>query len=270
MPIGHSSYFQPCLEVQAPGRQNLPSPQFTQLPTQASAMPIPPSLPLTGLSSMATRALLAELLAAWPQHGGQPVAMESIGGVDAARRVAAGEAVDVVVLASDAIDKLLAGGHLLAGSRVDLVQSAVAVAVPAGAPQPDIGSEAALRAAVLAAPTIGYSTGPSGTQLLQLFERWGLTDQLQGRLVQARAGVPVGSLVASGAVALGFQQRSELIGLAGITLLGDLPAPVQIHTIFSGAVAATSQQPDAVRALLAWLASPATADTKQRQGMAAA
>jgi molybdate transport system substrate-binding protein len=229
----------------------------------------PPAL-LTGLSSMATRQLLAELLAAWPQQGGQPVAMESVGGVDAARRVAAGEAVDVVVLASDAIDKLLAGGHLVAGSRVDLVHSAVAVAVPANAPQPDIGNEAALRAAVLAAPSIGYSTGPSGTQLLQLFERWGITGALQGRLVQARAGVPVGSLVASGDVALGFQQRSELIGLAGIQLLGDLPAPVQIDTIFSGALATTSQQPVAVRALLAWLASPATAATKQRHGMAAA
>lgn len=224
---------------------------------------------LHGISSMATRALLAELLPGW-QPQGLPVYMESVGGVDAARRVAAGEDFDVVVLASDAIDKLLAAGHLRAGSRVDLVHSAVAVAVPAGAPQPDVGSEAALRAAVLAAPTIGYSTGPSGTQLLALFERWGVSAQLQGRLVQARAGVPVGSLVASGDVALGFQQRSELVGVAGIQLLGDLPAAVAIHTIFSGAVATTSQQPDAAHSLLAWLADPATAAAKQRHGMAAA
>ena len=233
-------------------------------------MPHTPPAPLNGISSMATRQLLADLLASWQAQGGQPVAMASVGGVDAAKRVAGGEAFDVVVLASDAIDTLLAAGHLLPGSRVDLVQSAVAVAVPAGAPQPDIGSEAALRAAVLAAPTIGYSTGPSGTQLLKLFARWGIADQLQGRLVQARAGVPVGSLVANGDVALGFQQRSELIGLVGIQLLGDLPALVQIHTIFSGAVAATSQQAGPARALLTWLASPDTADAKQRHGMAAA
>ncbi len=228
---------------------------------------------LTGISSMATRALLAELLADWQAQGGPAVAMESVGGVDAARRVVAGEAFDLVVLASDAIDKLLASGHLLPGSRVDLVHSGVAVAVREGAPRPDIGSEDALRAAVLAAPSIGYSTGPSGTQLLQLFARWGISDQLQGqpgRLVQARAGVPVGSLVASGEVALGFQQLSELISLPGIQLLGDMPAPVQINTIFSGAVASTSRQGDAVRALLAWLAAPATAATKQRHGMAAA
>jgi molybdate transport system substrate-binding protein len=226
--------------------------------------------PLLGLSSMATRALLAELLADWQAQGGTPVTMTSIGGVDAAKRVAAGEAVDVVVLASDAIDKLLAAGHLLAGRRVDLVQSAVAVAVPAGVPAPDIGSEAALRAAVLAAPTIGYSTGPSGTALLALFERWGIAADVQPKLVQARAGLPVGSLVASGEVALGFQQRSELIGVAGIQLLGDLPPAVAINTIFSGAVAATSSRPDAVRTLLAALASPGTTAAKQRHGMTAA
>jgi len=226
--------------------------------------------PLTGISSMATRLLLAELLADSAAQCGQAAQVQAVGGVDAARRVAAGEAFDLVVLASDAIDKLLASGHLLAGSRVDLVHSGVAVAVAADAPPPDIGTEAALRAAVLAAPSIGHSTGPSGTQLLALFDRWGITAQLQGRLVQARAGVPVGSLVASGDVALGFQQRSELIGLHGIRVLGDLPAPVQINTIFSGAVAATSQRPDATRALLAWLASPATAVAKQRHGMAAA
>jgi molybdate transport system substrate-binding protein len=233
-------------------------------------MSLTPPAPLTGISSMATRQLLAELLADWQTQGGQPAVMASVGGVDAARRVAAGERFDLVVLASDAIDALMAAGHLLAGSRVDLVRSAVAVAVPAGAPQPDIGSEAALRAAVLAAPSIGYSTGPSGTQLLKLFAHWGLADQLQGRLVQARAGVPVGSLVASGAVALGFQQRSELVGLPGIQLLGDLPPPVQILTTFSGAVAATSGQPAAARTLLGWLAAPGTAAAKQRHGMAAA
>ncbi len=233
-------------------------------------MPSPQPPPLTGISSMATRLLLADLLADWQGQGGQPVAVQSVGGVDAARRVAAGEAFDLVVLAADAIDTLLASGHLLPGGRVDLVQSGVAVAVQAGAPRPDIGSEAALRAAVLAAPRIGYSTGPSGTQLLKLFDRWGITAQLQGRLVQAPAGVPVGSLVADGTVALGFQQLSELIHLPGIHLLGPMPPAVPINTIFAGAVATTSGQADAVRALLVWLASPATASAKQRHGMAVA
>ena len=216
---------------------------------------------------MATRLLLAELLADFTQRTGQPVHMESVGGVDAAKRVQAGEAFDVVVLASDAIAKLEAAGHLRAGSRVDLVRSGVAVAVRAGAQQPDISSEDAVRAAVLAAPSISYSTGPSGVALAQLFERWGIADQIQSRIVQAPPGVPVGALVARGEVALGFQQLSELLPLQGITILGPLPPAIQVTTIFSAAVATTSAQSEAVRALLDYLASPATADVKRAQGM---
>lgn len=219
---------------------------------------------------MATRLVLADLAEAYRQQCGVSVQIESVGGVDAAQRVQAGEAFDVVILAADAIDRLIAAGHALAGSRVDLVRSGVAVAVKAGAPVPDISSEAALRQAVLAAPSLSYSTGPSGVALAALFERWGIADQIRERIVTPPPGVPVGSLVARGDVALGFQQHSELMHVPGITVLGPLPEPVQIVTTFSGAVCARSAQPDAVRALLAFMAAPAAEAAKQRQGMTGA
>jgi molybdate transport system substrate-binding protein len=222
---------------------------------------------LTGISSMATRSLLAELSAAWQQRSGVAVAIESVGGVDAAKRVQAGEGFDVVVLAADALAKLAAAGHVMPGSVMALVHSGVAVAVRAGAPRPDLSSEDAVKRTVLAARSIGYSTGPSGTALLQQFERWGVMPQLEGRLVQARAGVPVGTLVASGEVELGFQQRSELIHLQGIDLAGDLPEAIQIDTVFSAGVCAASLQPEAAAALIAFFASPETAEAKRRQGM---
>lgn len=216
---------------------------------------------------MATRQVLAELVQAHGERSGRPVVVESVGGVDAARRVAAGEPFDFVVLASDAIDKLLDGGHAVAGSRVDLAESGVAVAVRAGAARPDIGSEEALQRAVLAAPTVGYSTGPSGVALVKLFERWGIAQELQGRLVLAPPGVPVGALVARGEVALGFQQLSELVHLEGITVLGPMPLAVQINTIFAAAICSASRQPAAVRELLAFLASDEAAAAKRRNGM---
>lgn len=234
--------------------------------------PVPADSPpvLRGLSSMATRLVLADLADAWRAAGGGPVAIESIGGVDAAKRVEAGEALDVVILASDAIDRLLAAGHLLPGSRVDLVRSGVGVAVPADAPAPDIGSEAAVRAAVLAARRIGYSTGPSGQALARLFERWRIADTVRERLVVPPPGVPVGALLARGEIDLGFQQLSELIHVQGIRLLGTLPPDIAIVTVFSGAVARTSAHPDAARAWLAFMASPAAEPAKRRQGMSPA
>lgn len=220
--------------------------------------------PIRGISSMATRALLAELGAAFTATHGQAVEIESVGGVDAARRVAAGEAFDVVILASDAIDRLIAAGHLAAG-RVDLVRSAVAVAVPRGQPVPALTDEAALRAAVQAAPSIGYSTGPSGVALQALFARWGLADELAARTVQAPPGVPVASLVAQGRVALGFQQLSEIMSVPGITLAGTLPADVAIVTTFSAGVPAGGLP--RVQAWLDFLNSPAAAEVKRRHGM---
>src|SRR5258708_162822 len=131
---------------------------------------------ITGISSMAMHHVLAELGHAYEQQSGQPVAIVAVGGIDAARRVDDGEAVDFVVLAADAIEQLVASGRVDARSRTDLACSAVAIAVAAGAPRPDVGSEAAIRDAVLQARSIGYSTGPSGVHLARLIERWGMAD----------------------------------------------------------------------------------------------
>lgn len=225
---------------------------------------------LQGISSMATRQLLADLAGEWHQASGNSVSFESIGGVEAARRVAAHEVFDVVVLASDAIERLLQAGRVRAGSRVDVVSSQVAIAVPAGAPHPAVGTAEALRAAVLAASRVGYSTGPSGNALLALFRGWGILEQVEPRLVQARPGVPVGSLVASGEATLGFQQLSELLGLGGIDLLGCMPDDCAITTIFSGAVCATARQPRGAAELLSFLGSPPTEAAKRRHGMSPA
>jgi molybdate transport system substrate-binding protein len=222
---------------------------------------------ITCISSMATRAVLVELVELFRKGSDWQVDIESVGGVDAAKRVQAGEAFDIVILASNAIDQLSASGRVAADSKVDLVRSGVAVAVRAGAPRPDIGSEDALRRAVLAARSMSYSTGPSGVHLTRLFERWGIADVIKSRIVQAPPGVPVGTLVARGDAELGFQQLSELMHLQGIEVIGALPAEAQIVTTFSGGVCTAAIQPQAAREFLAFLASPAAEQAKRRHGM---
>ena len=230
------------------------------------------------ISSMATKQLLADLIDLYqkttqrqtsPGSQAQEISIESVGGVDAAKRVQAGEAFDIVALASNVIDQLIVAGKVVAGSRVDIVNSGVAVAVRTGSAHLDISSEAAVKQAVLSAPTLGYSTGPSGVQLAKLFERWGIAAQIQNRIITAPPGVPVASLVAKGEVALGFQQLSELVNQPGIDVLGPLPPAIQITTTFCAGLAATSTQPEAVRTLLGFFASPETVDIKRRNGMEA-
>ena len=222
--------------------------------------------PIKLISSMATRQLLADLVARYQAETGAVVEVESVGAVHAAKRVEDGEAFDGVVLASNAIDKLVAAGRV-AGERIDLVNSGIFVAVQAGAAWPDISSEAAVKQAVLAAPTLGYSTGASGVALAQLFERWGIAAEIKPRVVTPPPGTPVGSLVAAGQVALGFQQLSEMKFLPGIDVVGPLPPSIQVHTVFSGGVVATSRQAEAVRAFFAFLVSPEVADVKIANGM---
>jgi molybdate transport system substrate-binding protein len=219
------------------------------------------------ISSMATKDVLQFLAHDFQQCESTPVAVESIGGVNVNRRVRAGEVFDLVVLAADAIDQLIAEGHLRAGSRVDFVSSGIVAAVKAGAKLVDIATPDALKQAILGAKTISYSTGPSGIYLEKLFTQWGIAEQVKPRLVVAAPGVPVGSLLASGEAELGFQQLSELISLPGITLLGPLPPEIQLVTTFSAGIASSADQVDVAKRFLEFIVSRDTVATKVRAGM---
>ncbi len=218
---------------------------------------------------MATRSLLRELCDAYLALSGVEVRIESVGGVDAAKRVQSGEAFDVVILASDAIGKLITAGHLAVGSRVDLVTSPISVAIKSGAPRAMITPASSLKDSLLKAKSISYSTGPSGVYLAQLFEKMGIADQLKSKTIVPPPGVPVGSLVAKGEVEIGFQQRSELINVEGIEVLGNLPDEVAYITTFSAGIPNTSSaaSQEAVARFLSFANSAQTVSLKQSQGM---
>jgi molybdate transport system substrate-binding protein len=172
-------------------------------------------------------------------------------------RLDRGEAIDVVIMAAPALDNLIKQGNVRAGSRVDLVESRIGMAVKAGAPKPDISTIDALKRTLLAAKSIAYSDSASGVYLsTELFPKLGIADQIRGKSRKIEAD-PVGEAVARGEIEIGFQQISELRPVKGIDIVGPLPPGAQRVTVFAAGIPATSKQPEAAKALIQWLASPA-------------
>lgn len=224
---------------------------------------------MKAISSMATRHVLADLTAAAVAAGLPLVEVESVGGVDAAQRVAAGEKFDMVFLASGALKKLANVGHVDAATVTSLVLSQVAVAVASDSDEPAARPDGAaftdgdgMREALRGAKRIGYSTGPSGTALVNMIEEWGLTDELGERLVQARPGIPVATSLADGDVDLGFQQLSELVGQTSVRILGVMPDDCAVDTVFAGAVATASADSARAAEVLAFFGSEEVASIK--------
>jgi molybdate transport system substrate-binding protein len=182
-------------------------------------------------------------------------------------RLARGEPADVVIMVGYALDKLIADGRAVPGSRVDLARSYIGVAVRVGAPKPDISTVDALRATLLAAKSIAYSDSASGVYLeKQMFPRLGIAEQMH-KTARMIPGDPVGGVVARGDAELGFQQISELKPVPGIDIIGPIPAAVQSVTVFSAGIAAGSTHQAEARKLIAFLASPAAADAVRATGM---
>jgi molybdate transport system substrate-binding protein len=182
-------------------------------------------------------------------------------------RLERGEPVDVVIMAADALDQLIKQAKVVPGSRVDLVRSSIGMAVRAGASKPDISTVDALKRTLLQAKSIAYSASASGVYLSQeMFQRLGIADQIRGKCRRI-ASEPVGAVVARGDAEIGFQQISELLPVPGIAYVGPLPPEVQKVTVFSAGVALGAKQPDAARALIKFLASPAALPAIKKSGL---
>jgi molybdate transport system substrate-binding protein len=182
-------------------------------------------------------------------------------------RMKRGEPVDLVIMASSALDALVKSGKIVPGSRVDLVRSSIGMVVRAGAHKPDISSVEALKRTLLNASSIAYSDSASGVYIsTELFQRLGIADQVLGKSKKIE-GERVAAVVARGAAEIGFQQISELLPVAGVDFVGPLPAEVQRVTLFSAGIAVGAKHPDAAHTLIRFLVSPAAAQVIKNSGL---
>lgn len=215
----------------------------------------------------AVKEAVTEIAARFERDTGHRVVFTWGGSEAIAKRIADGEVFDVVVNTSQGVERMAAEGRLAAGSRTDFCRSGVAAAVRPGMSPPDISSAAALKAALLGAPSIAISSGASGRYLEQLFQKLGVIDQIRHKIRQPPSGAQIGEMLARGDVELGFQQVTELMHAAGVQYLGPLPAELQNYTVWAAGWHTRAGQPDLARAFVRALAAAESGAAIRRTGM---
>jgi molybdate transport system substrate-binding protein len=182
-------------------------------------------------------------------------------------RLARGEPADVLIMVGYALDDLVKQGRVAADSKVELVKSPIGIAVKSGTPKPDISSADAVKRALLEAKTIAYSDSASGVYVsTEMFAKLGIADAMKGKARMIPA-TPVGEIVAKGEAEIGLQQISELKPVSGIDIVGPLPDELQKITVFSAGIASVSKEPEAGKALIKFMASPAARAEIVKSGM---
>jgi molybdate transport system substrate-binding protein len=229
--------------------------------------PVAQSAEIKVLASGAIKEAALELFPQFEKASANKVNVTWAGTVDIKKKIAAGEVFDLVIVASPEAEAFLNDGKFVKGSKVDLVKSSVGVAVKAGAPKPDLSSSEAVKKAVLAAKSVGYSTGPSGVYMQTLFEKMGIADQVKAKATITKPGTTVASVIRSGEAEIGFQQVSELIHEAGIDFLGPIPAEIQKVTTFSSGISVGAKAQTEARALQKFLTAPAAAPVIKKHGL---
>jgi molybdate transport system substrate-binding protein len=219
------------------------------------------------LASGALKEAYLELLANFEKASGHSVKAIWSNTTDIRKRVGEGEIVDLVILGNDGTEALVKDGKLVASSRAVFAKSGIYVAVRTGAARPDISSGDALKRSLLAATSVAYSSGASGTYILTMLKKLGVYYEVASKASVTKANEPVGEKVARGEAEIGFHQLSELVPVKGIDIVGPLPAEVQQITIFSGALHREAKEPEAATALITFLTAPAAAGILTAHGL---
>jgi molybdate transport system substrate-binding protein len=216
---------------------------------------------VTVLATTAMKTSFDELAAPFERGSGHRLALTFGPSLQLEKRLGDDAAADVAIVSAAGVDDLLARGKLVSGSVTPIAGSALGVAVPRGAAEPDITSAAAFKHALLAAKSIAVSKpvggGQSGVHMAKIFAQLGVAEEMAAKAKYGTGGVSglVGLIVERGEAEIGVQQIAELLAVPGVQFVGPLPDELQCITPFVAAVPATAQNADAGRQLIAFLTS---------------
>jgi molybdate transport system substrate-binding protein len=217
------------------------------------------------LCTIGVKPALPDVVAEFERATGHKVSIVWGNAATLKSRYLEGEQADVAVLTAAAIDDLIKAGKV-AGGRVDLARSGMGLAVKAGAPKPDISSPEALKRALLAAKSVGYSTqGASGIYFATVIERLGIAAEVKAKHKDTPGAV--GELVAAGEAEIGVQQIPELAAVPGVEVIGPLPGDLQVITAFSAALDAKAKDNEAAKAFVKFISAPAAAAAYKAKGL---
>ncbi len=219
------------------------------------------------LALAGTKEAVEELIPVFEKQSGNKVTMTFLGSVDIRKKIAADEAYDLIITAHPDLEAFIKQGKVAEKSIVDLMKTGIGIAVRQGLPKPDVSTADALKASLLSAKSIAYSTGLSGTYIETMMKKMGIFDQLQGRLRQAPPSVSVGGFLVKGDADMGFQQIPEIFEFPGVTYVGPLPPELQNTTQFAAGISSKEKAVEPGRKFIEFLASPEAVGAIRRHGM---
>jgi molybdate transport system substrate-binding protein len=222
---------------------------------------VPPSTAVAAelvvLSNQGAVPGLTELAGAFSRMSGHKVTVVLAEGGVLEQRLAQGT-VDLVSQNPGPMEALVKAGKIVRETVTPFQLAELGVAVKAGAPKPDISTPAAYRAALLAAKTIGYSRGCSGTNIGASIAQLGLTEQLKSKTkFTTEGGGPVTDYLKRGEFEIGLQQSNIMAGVPGVDFVGPVPAPLNKRCQSNLGLTTTSKEPDAAHAFIQFTISPA-------------
>jgi molybdate transport system substrate-binding protein len=222
------------------------------------------------LTTGAFRSVVVALVPEFEKATGHKVVVDNGTVGQLQKRVDGGETFDVLVLSPKGIEDYIKGGKIAAGSNARLAKVGVGVMVKDGAPKPDVSSVDAFKKALLAAKTVGYidpaSGGSSGIYVSGLLDKLGIADQVKPK-AKLKQGGHVSDLVKSGEAEIGIHQMSEIVGQAGVTLVGPLPAEIQNYTVYVVGLSTAAKDAEAAKAFIKVLTGPSAAGVLKSKGM---